>query len=546
MVPIAPITPTDPRPIGAPGSPLGRSGLDLADLLDTPDTVTSRAQTAPVALEVGLEQARGALIRNLASDALSALDSVWEGARRTEEGWYLRSGALTLLGLPGESERVAEAGLESRPASSALRFLQSLSRLAVGDLAGARAALAPALERAPDDPLLLVQQAVLLARQGDGRGAEALLQRATRSAPEHPALGYGRAAVRTATADVTRSVSRNTPDTVDVFPSPTADIEGDQTSGESPRDVVGSAVAGIGARLVSGSTGDVARGARLLLRAFSAGGTLASAGGPEQSYAARALLTVLVGAVSPERTSTPTPVGALVHQIVAALRDGRSADAERLSRKAGTVTPETTTRMLQLLVRGATDELVRNGRGGERSAVLTPPSLETVVRGEAEPGAVVPVRLGLALLEETPASRSLDRVAESGAWLAVSGGLNGRGIPIIRGDEITGSYVTVPGVEAITHGWAAVELTAATRTGAATVDEAGDDMKAGSGVRAVALICVGLAGAAMTTGHSAVAIALGLGAAWLALRRSGSEGRLLPPDDPADGQRMDPESYSRR
>ena len=183
----------------------------------------------------------------------------------------------------------------------------------------------PAIDRMPNDPLLLVQHAVVQARQGDVRGAEQLLQRAMRAAPDHPAVDYGRAAVRAATADATRSVSRATPQMIEVFPAPSenfafdinserneidprserASTASDQvvettttpsTSGDGVRDVVDSALSGIGARIVSGASPDVAREARLLLRAFSAGGTLASAGGPEQAHAARALLANLPGA----------------------------------------------------------------------------------------------------------------------------------------------------------------------------------------------------------------------------------------------------------
>lgn len=561
---LVPVAPSDPRPVGAPaGSPLGRSGLDLAELLGTLDTVATRGRTPSVALEVGLEQARGALLRNLGSDALAALDSVWEGARRTEEGWYLRSGALTVLGLPGESDRVAEEGLAARPASAGLRFLQSLARLAVGDLAGARVALQPALDRAPHDPLLVVQQAVLLARQGDARGAEALLQRALRSAPDHPAVEYGRAAVRAATADATRSVSRFTPEMVEVFPTPSesfafemnaARAEGTAraensphasdevagtssaptTSGDGTRDVVDSALIGIGARLVSGAASDVARETRLLLRAFSAGGTLATAGGPEQAHAARALLTTLVSVLTGEHSEAPQPLRTLMQQLVVAFRDGRDGDADRLMRRASAVMREPTVRMMQLLVRGALGELARTGRGSERPVVNTPASAAAVVRGAVEPGVIVPVRLGLALLEETAASRSLSRATDPAGWATVSAGIDGRGVPIVRGEEVTGSYLTVPSADDVTRGWSAAELTAGARRSVAD-----DDMRAGSGVRAVALVCVALAGAAMTTGHSAIAIALGVGAAWLALRRSSGEGRIRRSQDETELRQAD-------
>lgn len=568
---LVPVAPSEARPVGAPaGSPLGRSGLDLTELLGTLDTVATRGRTPAVALEVGLEQARGALLRNLGSDALAALDSVWEGARRTEEGWYLRSGALTVLGLPGESDRVAEEGLATRPASAGLRFLQSLARLAVGDVAGARAALQPALDRAPHDPLLVVQQAVVLARQGDSHGAEALLQRALRGAPDHPAVDYGRAAVRAATADATRSVSRSTPPMIEVFATPSEHFlfemnssradgsaraeqestasgaivgapSAPATSGDGTRDVVDSALIGIGARLVSASAPAVARETRLLLRAFSAGGTLATAGGPEQAHAARVLLAMLVSVLTGETVETPQPLRVLMQQLVVAFRDGRDGDAERLMRRASTGVREPIVRMMQLLVRGAMAELARTGRGSDRPVPNTPASATAVVRGAAEPGVVVPVRLGLALLEETPASRSISRATDPAGWATVSGGVDGRGVPIVGGEEVTGSYRTVPTPDEVARGWGAAELTAAGRKSAGA-----DDMSVGSGVRAVALVCVALAAGAMSTGHSAIAIGLGVGAAWLALRRSGGEGRVSRSADDTDPRRMDHRGDGRR
>ena len=214
LVRIAPTPGSSPvgTPVEAPtGTPLDRSGLNLLDLLDATDVLVERSETAPVALEVGLERARGALLRNLPGDALAALDQIWDGASRTEEGWYLRSGALTVLGLPVESERVSQEGLNVRPSSVALRFLQSLARVAVGDFTGARSTLQQAQQRTPDDVLLHVQQAIVQAKLGDTGGAELVLQRAARTSPAHPALDYGRSGVRLASSDATRQRSRATP-----------------------------------------------------------------------------------------------------------------------------------------------------------------------------------------------------------------------------------------------------------------------------------------------------------------------------------------------
>ncbi len=569
LVPVAPAAPRDTNPLS--GTPLGRSGLDLAELLGTHDTVAARQRTPSVALEVGLEQARGALLRNLAGDALAALDNVWEGARRTEEGWYLRGSALTVLGLPGEGDRIAQEGLQTRPASTALRFLQSLARLTVGDAAGARNALQPALHTAPHDPLLLVQQAIVQARQGDNRGAEALLHRAMRAAPEHPALDYGRGAVRAATADVTRSMSRSTPPPVEAIPgagdpselggvlpgagparsSGTVGAAEVEVSGsDRASDVVDGALGRFGARFVQADVQDVAREGRLLIRAFSAGGTLAFACSADQAHAARGLLTTVVGVLLGESAEGAPPLRALVQQILAALRDGRTVDAERALRRAGGITREPTVRLLRLLVAGALAQTSAATRGDTRAEQgeldetslrdadgaahasgatlfpdlrsidgrVTPTQSRGMVQGQSECGPLVPVRLGLALLTETSEQRLAARglvpsLSVSGppevSWPADQ--------PLL--DQVTGSYRTVPGPGEVATGWGSAYATAALHT-----PRRNNDLHAGAGVRAVALLCVGLAAAAMSTGNSAVAIALGIGAAWLALRRSGGRG----------------------
>lgn len=165
-----------------------RTPIDVSDINST---------AAGHAVECALDSARVALLGQSPGDALAALDLMWDHAQHTEDGWYLRSGALIVLGLPGEGERVACEGVGVRPASTALRFIQSLARSALGDLAGARASLGAALQRLPSDPLLLVQQAVLQSRQGDDDAAEASLQIAARRlALDHPALAYGLGMVR--------------------------------------------------------------------------------------------------------------------------------------------------------------------------------------------------------------------------------------------------------------------------------------------------------------------------------------------------------------
>ncbi len=543
LVPIAPISPRSGPGI-APQSPLQRSGIDLLNLLDTADRVATRSAVAPGELEIGLEQARSSLVRQLPGEALAALDGIWERARRTEEGWFLRSGALIVLGLPGEGDRVAAEGLQTAPTSLALRFGQSLARLALGDVTGARQLLQAALDRSPDDPLLLVQHAVTLARQGQRGAADAELQRVAQRFPEHPAVHYGRAAMRTIMADRIRGEARTVP----------ADLEGFRTFGAGQRiapastitdeplggvrvpdagpldgisleagDVAEQALRRLGARLASPdlpqSTDEVVRDARMLLRAFTVGGTLASIGTPEQSHAARSVLTgvlgVLTGAAGADREAAGAPLPGLIAVALPALREGRAEDAERMVRRAGARIPDGVHRLLLALVQGDARSVETGASAGRSTPVFSP----VVVKGEVDQGPIVPVRLGLALLEETSGMRAA-RWRDDATWDAAALGApqgsvgNPRGTPdtFIPSLQLTGSSLPAVRDDVLATGWGAAMVAGRQPSDADDTDVAI--------VRAVALLCVVVAAVAAFSGYGVMAIALGAGAAWLGIRRS--------------------------
>ncbi len=533
------------------------------DVLTTTDLVASRQPTGAVALEVGLEQARSALLRNLPGDSLAALDGVWERARRTEEGWYLRSGALTVMGLPGECDRVAGEGLAARPDSTALRFVQSLARLGLGDLSGARATLQPALMVAPKEPILLAQHAVMLGRQGDGAGAESALARIAAVDPEHPALLWARQTLRSQNADAVRQRSRPTPiDSPSVFDlphratplgdavmrgtptnttltgggqvgdGPTSDPtsaanEAARSAPETERsalDVTASALERFGARVAMRPPAEVSREARLLMRAFSAGGTLATAVSADQAHAARVVLATFIGVATGEGSESPAPVRSMIEQLVPLLQQGRAADAERLVRRQSTLAREPIGRLLLSVIRGSslapfrdpspTSELSAPEFGP--SGAGTPGFGAPVVRGDVDRGPVVPVRLGLALLEETPAARgAVDFAALASAAsgrIAATGDSDGLAIE-------RGAASTVRSIEEAGAGWGAARA-----SGGAERSE----WSRGAGVRAIALVCVALAMTALVNGYGAMAIGLAAGAAWLAVRRSGREATSPP------------------
>lgn len=555
------IDPVDPHggvgtatPVSNPTQALGRSGLDLLDLFETTDVFMSRPATGPVAMEVGLEQARGALLRNLPGDALALLDGIWDRARQTEEGWYLRSGALTVLGLPGESERVVGDALAQRPASMALRFMQSIARVAIGDLAGARAVLQPALQRAPGDPLLVIQHALVQARQGDTTSAERMLARLESAAPDHPTLLWGRATLRTIVADATRQRSCPTPsdwpssidptgasskrgaDTA-IF-GPAIAAPNDETSSasavherdKSSPDVAAAALERFGARIAMRPLAELAREARMLMRAFSAGGTLAAATSAEQAHASRIVLMTFLAVATDERAETPTPVRAMVEQIIPWLQQGRADDAERLVRRQNALAREPIGRLLMAVVRGA---LLAAGRdvmteidgrtnayrsgaasGAASGAVFdrdpTRASGSGVVRSEPDRGPVIPIRLGLGLLEETPATRAALDPAHA-AW-TVTGTM-----------RAIGDDIGMHGAESAGIGWGAA-ASASTANG-----QPPTDWSAGAGLRAIALVCVALALGALVLGHGGLALGLAAGATWLGLRGGGRADTHEPP-----------------
>ena len=614
---ILPVAPAATRASAPPSSPLGRSGLDLLAVLGTADLLVERSPVAPVALDVGLETARGALLRGLAAESLATLDGVWERAQRTEEGWYLRSGALTVLGLPGEAERVSAEALQLKPSSVAMRFMQSLARLASGDVTGARSAIAAASESTSTHPVLLMQQAIVLARQNHPAEAERLLQQVMREFPEHPAVEFARTALRASAADHTRSTSRSTvggrvhehspfttgdhevfeafraaahggtrdaavegeraphiatsaglappprraaSDVVDPARSPR---EGDQAKGN----VAERAIVRLGSRLAMLSVTEAVREGRALIRAFSAGGSMTGSCTPEQAHAARGVLTAIVvalngsvsvalnGSASVARvTESASSLEGLLSQWLPLMQTERFDDAARVLRRLGAGIPDAQRRLLAACAHGPSAAPPRGDRNPVVLALGTG-DYEALVQGEPVSGPLIPVRLGLALLEERAperlpegqreanraASGDIDRAVWSRTptstrlieliWAAradetaraMSGWIERP--PELTSGGATPTLVTPNGLaigarDTDGRGWEAVLA-----AGASTRPPRDE----GASARIAALLCVLVAAGAGMSGSGAVAIAFGLGAAWLGLRRS------RPPGDRPDG-----------
>ncbi|MEP6778976.1 MAG: tetratricopeptide repeat protein [Gemmatimonadaceae bacterium] len=460
------VTPVAPQPVTNPdGSAFGRSGVAPRDVLAAPDLIVVRSKTPGLALGMGLEQSRGALVRNQPTDALIALDEVWEGARNTETGWYLRGGSLALLGLPGEAARVANQLLEMRPDSIANRFLLSLTKLTTGDLSGARRSLADAAMHRPGDALLMVQEALLLARNGNREDAEQLLRSAAASFPDHPAIQYGRSLMRQALREGARVFddplnglfnvlrtprSTRAMNSIDPLDDIAARVE---NSTIESSDVLNDALSRIGGRVSLQTPEQTVAECRALLHGLSSGGSLLSSVSPARAFSARTLIGAIIDALHNgesirgqgwdaqsidghwQRTngaqgnddSASDVFRSTVRQLVTAMREGRTRDVEAMLRRLDPAVDESKRTML------------RNFAGIARETFATPPAMRSV---DPEAMLLPALRLGLGLLpvdELLIAHKHGDTRTVSGVSYAIDGtrswGVAGIASGRMRGDE---------------------------------------------------------------------------------------------------------------
>lgn len=541
---------------------LDRSGIELARLMADDDRISVRAGSTAQQLSARLEAARGALVANRAADALALLDEGWSTAQRTEEGWYLRGGSLAALGLPGEALRVASEALRQLPDSIALRYLSALARLTAGDNAGARTLLQEALAEAPEAPVLLAQYAVTLSGAGRREAALRILRQLVAQSPAHPAVAYAEARLAADHANNARHASREFH--ADAA-GESADIARDAGSGAD-------AAGGTGRAGGTGGTGGAHRGTspawstsadsieslihrlsallddgrppaatveseiRLMLRAISAGGTLASSGTPRQLHAARSVLTALLAVITEagnENSSASDPL----REILQHIRDGRFGEARQsLVRNEGTLSASVRSLLRALL---GDHEPRRSARGTLLSGFTTadPEVLTDRALQEAHKGVIGPVRLGLSLVSDRVITGTGTALRSGGVWedtvhfgavpgeradgevpYAAAGahyaGVLSRGTPL-RLAALNGSGEPVADIADPTRsiGWdAAPDLTGARRRNSELLP--GTEGWA----QILAIACAGLATLAMMTGRNVIAFALFGGVAWLAFR----------------------------
>lgn len=522
------------------GSPLKRSGLNIHELFDAPDHVVVRSRTPAIALELGLEHARGSMVRNQPADALATLDEVWSGARHTETGWYLRGSSLALLGLPGEASRVATEALQANPQSSANHFLQSLAKLTLGDLQAAQLSLASAEANSEPEALLSIQHALIEAQRGNVTDAEEILRGAASKWPDHPALIYGRDMMREVLRNTARERQRTpvrlmqTPVSEPAFRTPSSSqtpassgvlvIDSRQSETEfraHARDLASDAFNELGTQLASGTRRQALTEARALLGALSAGGTLSNSMPPARAHAARAVIGAVIEALNANtladavgwdaesidgqwqraqneaarnRDDDINSNGSLhsaTRALVLAMRDGRVGDAESQLRRVRGSLGESTFVLLRSLLNanGPTD-----GRDSDESRAREAHSAYAggsapVQDGFSGHSLLAPLRLGLALLpnEELP----------------------GRGMLVTSDSDATVTYA---------GSMASTAFGDASRNVLRPLGTSGSFIS-GAGLIALAVL-------AFSTAHPMVAIILGSTGAWIALRK-GSQGARL-------------------
>ncbi|MEN9509489.1 MAG: hypothetical protein RLZZ621_2052 [Gemmatimonadota bacterium] len=483
LPPLPGVAPAAPETLGDPEVvPLGRSGVDAREVVLTRDELLTRVAVSAGEVEQGLQQARGSLVRKQPSEALASLDAIWQRADTSEEAWYLRSGALTVMGMPEDGDRVAGEALQQQPTSLALRLAQSVARAVQGDVGGAREALLPALDEAPDEPVLLAQRAVLNARAGRGEAADDGVRRLQREFGAHPATEWARDTVRREAAERVRQQARA------VSVGETSGSAGDPTF----TDITDTIFRGLGASLPVKRGESVVQEARVLMRAFSGGGTMATVAAPEQAHAARSVLVGLIAVLTGGEPGARQP-GVLLAQLVPLLRDGRIDDAARALKRGGDAASPAVRRLLEALVSGPrlgdgamfdgdrAFAAVQESQGEARAEVRSESRSASRgdggtrgphVQGEDDDGALVPLRFGLGLLRETVQDRAIRAAMAEGAALTAQ--LEGQGeLPVLGPDEAwrvlasrvpgapTSESVTgVVGAEGEGRGWGAARAAA--------------------------------------------------------------------------------------
>lgn len=198
----------------APGaSPRDDAPISLAGRLDVGDVLPDTTQLA-----LALESATRALQSGRADVVLAELDAVWSQQLDADSPWYLRSGALQLLGRTSDAEQVIRDAITRLPRSAAMLYLLGVHTAHRGHPDAAKMANDHALSLHPTEPLLWLQRAALAQRNGIPDVAAALRSHVQSFEPAFPADDWllmlarvGELRGRTPTPVMQRTVTRSTP-----------------------------------------------------------------------------------------------------------------------------------------------------------------------------------------------------------------------------------------------------------------------------------------------------------------------------------------------
>lgn len=218
----------------APGAPLATPGAAPRD--DAPISLAGRLELGDVLpdttrLALALESATRALQSGNADAVLAELDAVWSHQLASDSPWYLRGGALQLLGRTSDAGQVLRDAVSRLPRSAAILYLLGVHTAHRGQSDAARLANDHALALHPAEPLLWLQRAALTTREGTPDMAAAIMRHVRTLAPAFPAddwlsmlVRLGETRGRTPTPTYQKAVARLTPSSLPVLDPDAAEV----------------------------------------------------------------------------------------------------------------------------------------------------------------------------------------------------------------------------------------------------------------------------------------------------------------------------------
>ena len=219
----APVTTGVPPTIGEAPVPAGAPTPRAAPRNDAPISLGGRLESGhplpdTTQLALALEAATRALQNGRGDAVLSELDAIWSSQLASDSPWYLRTGALQLLGRTTDAEQVLRDAIARLPRSAAILYLLGVHTAHRGQYEAARLASDHALAMHPTEPLLWLQRAALARASGSPAIAAEILARVQTENPGFAAAHWlsqlsrlGEQRGRTPTPILQYALARQTP-----------------------------------------------------------------------------------------------------------------------------------------------------------------------------------------------------------------------------------------------------------------------------------------------------------------------------------------------